>query len=96
MGDPWQEETEETEEEKPAKPPSTPYQHAGLTERLLMDLVDTMNRRRAEAAVKGSKKRPKKVKEYPRPISAKERIMEARSNEEIDSLAEELGYLEED
>ena len=92
MGDPASGGDHQEDEAK--APPTTPYQHAGLTEQLLMDILDALNRRRAEAMVKGSKKSPKKIKEYPRPQSARDRIINQVSQEELDELAEDLGYEE--
>lgn len=57
-----------------------------------MDVRDSLQNLRAEAAVKGTKKSPKKIKPYPRPKSARDRILETKSNEELDGLAKDLGY----
>lgn len=82
----------EATEADTAVAPSTPYQHAGLTELLLMDVVDNINRHRSESAVKGTGKAPKRTKIYPRPVSQRDRILERHSNESLDKLAEDLGF----
>lgn len=90
FGDPAAD-TEATEADT-AVAPSTPYQHVGLTEHLLMDLVDNVNRHRSEAAVKGTGKTPKRTKPYPRPVSQRDRILERSTNEGLDELARDLGF----
>lgn len=88
MGDPAADLDEDTEPE----PIVTPYQHAGLTELLLMDVRDGIHMGRSEAAAKGTGQNPKRVKMYPRPVSARDRIVTRKMDENLDELAADLGF----